>query len=151
AVVEALRPWALTQVLQPLDRPDDAEFRMAVAALHTAEGSTEFSQTELPAVDDGDAVLPVAKAPDLAATVMRPADAAPFPGRRAGRAELHSPPSLGAVTPAVLLGGLLLPCLPAAFFCHCPEGPAAPPFTQPLVRPGRSRARKRTRGAGGAE
>ena len=32
AVVETLRPWALTQMLQPLDRPDDSEIRLAVTA-----------------------------------------------------------------------------------------------------------------------
>jgi serine/threonine protein kinase len=118
-VVEALRPWALTQVLQPLDRPDDTEFRMAVAALHTAESSTEFSQTDLPPVDDSDAVLPVAKAPDIAATVIRPADDAPFHERRRRQAQLQFFLILGGVVLAVLLGGgLLLTCLIMALFRH---------------------------------
>jgi len=119
AVVEAMRPWALTQVLQPLDRPDDTEFRMAVAALQTAEGSTEFSQTDLPPVDDSDAVLPVAKAPDIAATVIRPVDDTPFHERRRRQAQLQFFLILGGVVLAVLLGGgLLLTCLLTVLFRH---------------------------------
>jgi serine/threonine protein kinase len=112
AVVEALRPWALTQVLQPLDRPDDSEFRLAVAALQTAEGSTEFSQAELPPIDDTDDVRRVANAPDDAPTMLRPADDAPFHERRRRQATLQFFLVVGGIGLAVLLGGgLLLACV----------------------------------------
>jgi serine/threonine protein kinase len=119
AVVEALRPWALTQVLQPLDRPDDTEFRQAVAALQTAEGSTEFSQTELPAIDATDAVLPVAKVAGTLASLWRSSDDAPFHERRRRQAQLHFFLVLAGVGLAVVFGGgLLLMCLLTWLFRH---------------------------------
>jgi serine/threonine protein kinase len=118
-VVEALRPWALTQVLQPLDRPDDSEFRLAVAALQTAEGSTEFAQAELPPVDDTDAVLPVAKTAEADPTIVRPADDAPFHERRRRQAQLQFFLVLAGVGLVVLVaGGLLLTCVLTWLFRH---------------------------------
>jgi serine/threonine protein kinase len=114
AVVEALRPWALAQVLQPLDRPDDSQFRLAVDALQTAEGSTDFSQTDLPAVDASDAVVPMTKALDPSAAR---ANDDPFHERRRRQASLHYYLIFGGIGVAVILVvGIILGCLLSMLF-----------------------------------
>jgi serine/threonine protein kinase len=52
AVEEELRAFAAGEAVQPLDRPDDSEFRDAVAVLQSAEPSTDVSLSSL-AVADG--------------------------------------------------------------------------------------------------
>ncbi len=43
-----LRAWAAGESEQPLDRPDDTEFRVAVAAAQEAERLSDGSVTDLP-------------------------------------------------------------------------------------------------------
>lgn len=47
AVAEELKSWAAGEPVLPLDRPEDAEFREAVAELKTAQPSSEFSLPSL--------------------------------------------------------------------------------------------------------
>jgi serine/threonine protein kinase len=54
AVVEALRPWAEGEVVQPLDQPDDPSYTEAIAALHAKEVGTD----DIP-FDEAGALRPV--------------------------------------------------------------------------------------------
>jgi eukaryotic-like serine/threonine-protein kinase len=118
AVVEALRPWALTQVLQPLDRPDDSEFRLAIAALQTADTTTDFGPTELPPIDDSEVVAPRLEAADKAPAALN-SDNPPFHERRRRQAELQFLLIVGGVAVGVLvLGALVLSCLLSWLFGH---------------------------------
>jgi serine/threonine protein kinase len=48
-VAAALRPWAVGEVVQPLDQPDDPTYAEAVAALQATDAGVEESQLDLPA------------------------------------------------------------------------------------------------------
>ncbi len=104
AVVEALLPWALTQLLQPLDRPDDSEFRLAVTALQTADAPTSLSASDLPIVeesrDDGPAT------PML--NVATRSQQTPFHERHRRRAQLQYMLIIGGLALGFLAIGAVL-------------------------------------------
>ena len=111
AVVEALRPWALTQLLQPLDRPDDSEFRLAVEAVQTGEMPTDCSATDLPAVDEQVDVLPMSQALDTANAAIR-ANQTPFYERHRREAQLYFVLlTVGIILGVLIVGSVLGSCI----------------------------------------
>jgi serine/threonine protein kinase len=102
AVVEAFRPWALTQMLQPLDRPDDSEFRLAVAALQSADAPTSLSGSELPVVEDSKEM----SAPGTEVTSR--GKQTPFHERRRRQVQLQYGLILGGLVIALLLMGAVI-------------------------------------------
>ena len=114
AVVEALRPWALVQHLEPLDRPEDSEFQKAVAALQTAETPTDFSSPELPVLEDSGDVVPMSVALDQQLSADDPVL---FHERRRREAQLHFLLIVGGFILGAVLGGvLLMTCIVSLLF-----------------------------------
>jgi serine/threonine protein kinase len=110
-VAETFRPWTLGRKERPLDRPDDSAFRLAVARLQTAEGSSELLQADLPPVGDTEDVLSMSVALDSTVTSGREKES-PFHERRRQQAQLQFLLVMGGIGLGVLVVGvLILACL----------------------------------------
>jgi serine/threonine protein kinase len=95
AIVEALRPWAEGDVVQPLDRPDDPGYAEAIAALQTKEADDDSQ------FDDAVTVHPTPGGPPPLAT----ANQRPFQGMT------WQPWMVLAFVVAAIALGVLLPLL----------------------------------------
>jgi hypothetical protein len=126
AVREELLTWAGGESVLPMDRPEDAGYRAAVALIENAEPSAEESAEALPA---NATPLPAPATTEEQAAAVEPLpvpppapepEATPPPAKRRGRPSVlalsHSarPPRLAEASPLalyMLVGGVALFCL----------------------------------------